>query len=82
VAAPYRRLAGSSLLEAAAPGPDAPDGERCRQASHLVENIDAQVMAASLHGSMMPARALIAARPAMPGWMGDVVLKIQAARHG
>ena len=25
-------------------------------------------------------RALVAARPAMPGWMGDIVLKIQAAR--
>ena len=27
-------------------------------------------------------RALVAARPAMPGWMGDIVLKIQAVRHG
>jgi len=27
-------------------------------------------------------QALIKGRPAMPGWMGDAVLKIEAARHG
>lgn len=27
-------------------------------------------------------QALIKGRPAMPGWMSDVVLKIEAARHG
>lgn len=27
-------------------------------------------------------RALVVARPAMSGWMGDIVLKIQAARRG
>src|SRR3546814_16220332 len=26
-------------------------------------------------------RALVAARSAMPGWMGDIVLKIQASRR-
>jgi hypothetical protein len=26
-------------------------------------------------------RALVAGRPAMPGWMGDIVLKIQASRR-
>jgi hypothetical protein len=27
-------------------------------------------------------KALIQGRPAMPGWMGDVILKIGAAHHG
>ncbi|MBB5985641.1 hypothetical protein HNP60_001615 [Sphingobium sp. B1D3A] len=27
-------------------------------------------------------KALIASRPQMPGWMGDIVLKIGAAKNG
>ena len=37
-------------------------------------------LAARLDGKDM--QALIKGRPAMPGWMGDVVLKIGAAHHG
>src|SRR3546814_3796504 len=45
-------------------------------------NIDADVIgrfAARLDDA--GTRALVAARSAMPGWMGDIVLKIQASRR-
>lgn len=46
-------------------------------------NIDADTIrrfAARLDDRDM--KALIASRPQMPGWMGDVVLKIEQAKHG
>lgn len=75
-----------TLKHSRAPVLNAPDSVNAvvQALAHLGrKNIDAQVIgrfAARLDD--VGARALIAARPAMPGWMGDVVLKIQAARHG
>ena len=75
-----------TLKHSRAPVLDAPESVNAivQALAHLGKgNIDADVIgrfAARLDDA--GTRALVAARPAMPGWMGDIVLKIQAARHG
>lgn len=74
-----------TLKHSRAPVLDAPESVNAivQALAHLGKgNIDADVIgrfAARLDDA--GTRALVAARPAMPGWMGDIVLKIQASRR-
>lgn len=74
-----------TLKHSRAPVFDAPESVNAivQALAHLGKgNIDADAIgrfAARLDDA--DTRALFAARSAMPGWMGDIVLKIQASRR-
>jgi hypothetical protein len=71
-----------TLKHSRAPVLDAPESAIVQALAHLGRAISTRMRSgASPRGSTMPVRVRSSGRPAMPGWMGDIVLKIQASRR-